>query len=211
VSQAKRGPAARLQGCAMTADLTERASPVRYAYKASLIGSPHQFELTADGLCWRLAGRADVWRYGDISAVRLSYRPVSMQARRFRADITHFSGARLAILSTSWQTAALIASQDFEYRSFIRELHARMAETGSKGALSGGLGRNSYAIGLTLVALFAVGMAGLFVRALVTGELAGAGFIAGFTALFGWQVGGFIRRNRPVAYSFDCIPAALLP
>jgi len=34
----------------MTADLLEQASPVRYAYKASLIGSPHRFELTADGL-----------------------------------------------------------------------------------------------------------------------------------------------------------------
>lgn len=104
-----------------------------------------------------------------------------------------------------------MASQDSEYRSFIRELHARMAETGSKGVLTGGLGRNTYAIGLTLVALIAVGMAGLFVRALLTKELAGAVFLAGFTALFGWQVGGFIRRNRPVAYGFDHIPEALLP
>jgi hypothetical protein len=195
----------------MTADLLEQASPVRYAYKASLIGSPHRFELTADGLSWRLAGRADVWRYGDISAVRLSYRPVSMQARRFRADISHRSGARLAIISTSWQTAALMAPQDSEYRCFIRELHARMAESGSNCALTGGLGRNSYAIGLTLVALLAVGMAGLLCRALLSGELAGAAFLATFTALFGWQVGGFIRRNRPVAYSSDHIPEALLP
>jgi hypothetical protein len=205
------GFATKLQDHAMTADLLARASPVRYAYKASLIGSAHQFELTADGLCWRRGGRADVWRYGDISAVRLSYRPVSMQARRFRADVSHVGGARLAIISTSWQTAALMASQDSEYRSFISELHARMADTGSKGVLTGGLGRNTYAIGLTLVALFAVGMAGLFVRALLTEELAGAVFLAGFTALFGWQVGGFIRRNRPVAYSFDHIPEALLP
>jgi len=195
----------------MTADLLEQASPVRYAYKASLIGSPHRFELTADGLSWRLAGRADVWRYGDISAVRLSYRPVSMQARRFRADISHRSGARLAIISTSWQTAALMAPQDSEYRRFIRELHARMAASGSNCALTGGLGRNSYAIGLTLVALLGVGMAGLLFRALVSGELAGAAFLATFTVLFGWQVGGFIRRNRPVAYSSDHIPEALLP
>jgi len=162
-------------------------------------------------LSWRLAGRADVWRYGDISAVRLSYRPVSMQARRFRADISHRSGARLAIISTSWQTAALMAPQDSEYRCFIRELHARMAESGSNCALTGGLGRNSYAIGLTLVALLAVGMAGLLFRALLSGELAGAAFLATFTVLFGWQVGGFIRRNRPVAYSSDHIPEALLP
>jgi hypothetical protein len=36
-------------------------------------------------------------------------------------------------------------------------------------------------------------------------------FIAGFAALFAWQVGGFIRRNRPRIYTFDHLPKALLP
>jgi hypothetical protein len=36
-------------------------------------------------------------------------------------------------------------------------------------------------------------------------------FLVGFTALFGWQVGGFLRRNRPLTYSFAHIPEALLP
>ena len=196
---------------AMTADLLERADTIRYAYRASLIGSAHQFELTPDGLSWHVAGRADLWRYNDISAVRLSYRPVSMQAHRFRADVSHISGARLAIVSTSWQTAALMAPQDGEYRAFIMELHARMARAGSEAALTGGLGRNIYAIGLMFVALLAVGMTTLFVRALLTGEFAGALFLLGFAGLFGWQVGGFIRRNKPVTYTFADIPDALLP
>ena len=195
----------------MTIDLREPAVAVSYAYKASLIGAAHQFELTANGLSWRVAGRADVWRYSDISAIRLSYRPVSMQARRFRADISHVSGARLSILSTSWQTAALMAPQDDSYRAFIVELHARMARVGSNAALSGGLGRNIYALAVTLVALLAVGMAALLVRALLTGEFSGALFLLGFAALFGWQVGGFLRSNHPVTYNFAAIPAALLP
>jgi len=45
----------------------------------------------------------------------------------------------------------------------------------------------------------------------VTGEYAGALFFIGFAALFGWQIGGFVRRNRPVVYSWDGLPAALLP
>ena len=44
----------------MTISLLEQAPAIRYAYKASLIGAAHQFELTADGLSWRVAGRADV-------------------------------------------------------------------------------------------------------------------------------------------------------
>ncbi len=91
----------------------------RYAYKASLIGAAHQFELTEQGLSWRVAGRSGMWPYADIATVSLSYRPVSMQSRRFRADIGNADGARIVILSTSWQTAALMAPQDRDYRAFI--------------------------------------------------------------------------------------------
>jgi hypothetical protein len=184
---------------------------VSYAYKASLIGGANHFELTADGLAWRLAGRSGMWRYADISAIRLSYRPVSMQAYRFRADIANTSGARLAIMSTSWQTAALMARQDKEYRVFITELHRQIASAGGRAVLTGGLGSTVYAIGVTLVVLLALAMAALLVRALAIGEFAGALFLIGLAALFGWQVGGFIRRNRPLAYTFAQIPDALLP
>ena len=195
----------------MTISLLEQAPAIRYAYKASLIGAAHQFELTADGLSWRVAGRADVWRYADITAIRLSYRPVSMQAHRFRADIAHASKARLPIISTSWQTAALMAPQDNDYRAFITELHKRMAGAGSRAVLTGGLRPNVYALAVTLVALLALAVGGLLVRALATGEFAGALFLVGFAALFGWQVGGFLRRNRPLPYTFAHIPDALLP
>ena len=190
----------------------ETAAPAtRYAYKASLIGSAHRFELTDEGLAWHVAGRSGLWRYAEIAAIRLSYRPVSMQWRRFRADIHHANGARIVIFSTTRQTAALMTPQDRDYRAFIVQLHQRMAEAGSKANLSGGLGANTYAAALVLLALLGIAMAGLFVRAVATDEFAGALFIVGFTALFGWQIGGFVRRNRPLLYSFDHLPEALLP
>jgi hypothetical protein len=193
------------------ANLPEAAPARCYAYKASLIGAAQQFELTETGLSWRFAGRSGVWPYADIAAIRLSYRPVSMQSHRFRADIAHVSGARLAILSTSWQTAALMAPQDDDYRAFIVELHERMARAGSSAGLSGGLAPNTYAIAVAFVALLAIAMAALLIRSLATGEFAGALFLVGFTALFGWQVGGFLRRNQPLSYGFGHIPQALLP
>jgi hypothetical protein len=190
----------------------EPAAPLtRYAYKASLIGAAHQFGLTEQGLWFRFAGRSGVWPYSEIAAIRLSYRPVSMQSHRFRADIHHSSGARIAILSTTWQTAALMAPQDSDYRAFIVQLHERLARAGSRAALSGGLGANTYAAALALLALLGIAMAGLLLRAVATGEFAGALFIIGFAALFAWQVGGFVRRNRPLLYSFDHLPEALLP
>jgi hypothetical protein len=189
----------------------QTTSGVHYAFKPSLMGAAHQFELTDDGLSWRLAGRSGLWPYTDITAIQLSYRPMTMQAQRFRADIHHVSGARITVVSTSRQTVALMAPQDDFYRPFIRGLHARMAQAGSKAVLRGGLGPNLYAAGMTLVTLLGIGMAGLFVRALWTGEFSGALFLLAFAALFGWQIGGFLRRNKPLAYAFADVPARLLP
>lgn len=189
-----------------------RGAPVTsYAYKASLIGSAHRFELTDEGLSWHIAGRSGVWRYDEISAVRLSFRPVSMQQHRFRADVSRASGGRIAILSTSWQTAALMAPQDRGFRDFLVELHARMAKAGSRAELTAGLGRKTYAVVLAFLAMLAVAMTGLLIRALMIGEFAGVLFILGFAALFAWQVGGFVRRNQPRNYSFDRLPRSLLP
>jgi hypothetical protein len=192
--------------------ISEQGAPAaRYAYKASLVGAAHQFELTEQGLSWRIAGRSGVWPYADISTIRLSYRPVSMQSRRFRADIEKADGARIAILSTSWQTAALMAAQDQDYRAFITQLHARMARAGSRALLVGGLKPRVHAAAIICVTLVAAAMAGLFLRSIATGEWAGALFLVGFAALFAWQVGGFVTRNRPLAYTFDRLPKALLP
>ena len=186
-------------------------SAVSYAYKASLIGSAHRFELTEEGLSWHIAGRSGLWRYDEISAIRLSFRPVSMQQHRFRADISRVGGGRIAILSTSWQTAALMAPQDSGFRDFLVELHARLAKAGSRAELTAGLGVKTYVAVLAFLALLAVAMTGLLIRALLIGEFAGVLFILGFAALFAWQVGGFVRRNQPQSYSFDRVPRSLLP
>ncbi|MES2195860.1 MAG: hypothetical protein V4517_15695 [Pseudomonadota bacterium] len=195
----------------MTSDPLSEPAVTHYAYKASLIGSAHQFELTDEGLSWQVGGKSGVWPYADIAELRLSYRPVSMQSRRFRCDIARKDGQRMAILSTSWQTVALMAPQDREYRGFITQLHERMKWAGSSAALIGGLKPGLYVAGSVVVALVAISILGLLLRALAIGEFAGALFLVGFAALFGWQIGGFLLRNRPQSYTFDHLPRALLP
>jgi hypothetical protein len=196
----------------MTTDLpNQTATDVRYAYKASLIGAAHQFELTDDGVSWQVGGKSAVWAYADIAAIRLSYRPVSMQSRRFRADVESADRQKIVILSTSWQTVALMAPQDREYRAFVTQLHRRMKEAGSRAALIGGVGPKTYAAGIVMLALVGIAISGLLIRAVATGEFSGALFLVGFAALFAWQIGGFMARNRPRAYTFDHLPEALLP
>jgi hypothetical protein len=182
-----------------------------YVYKASLIGSAHRFELTEDGLSWHVGGRSGLWPYADIAAVRLSYRPISMQPRRFRCDIDRAGGGRIVLLSTTWTTVTLMAPQDRDYRAFITQLHRRLKEAGSTAELVGGLRPVLYHAAVALLAMVAVAIGGLLIRALSTGEWAGALFLIGFAALFWWQIGGFVRRNRPQRYTFDALPGELLP
>ena len=194
-----------------TALPTDTAAHPSYAYKASLMGAAHRFELTDDGLSWRIGRASATWPYADIQAVRLSYRPVAMQSRRFRADIERAGGGHIAILSISWQTASLMTTQDRDYRAFITQLHRRLAQAGSKAELAAGLRPRSYAAAMVLLVLVVAAIAALLVRAIATAEFAGALFLAGFAALFARQVGGFVSRNRPRTYSADDLPKALLP
>ncbi|WP_065752576.1 hypothetical protein [Bradyrhizobium paxllaeri] len=189
----------------------EGARTLSYAYKASLVSSAQQFELTDAGLSWRIGSRSGVWPYAEIASVRLSYRPMSMQARRFRADIKRTGGGKIAIVSTSWQTVTLMTPQDQGYRAFITELHRRMKAAGSKASLLGGIGTMTYATAVVMLALLATAMVGLLVRALATSEFTGALFLVGIAIWFAWTIGGFIKRNRPRRYTFDELPETLLP
>ena len=54
-----------------------------------------------------------------------------------------------------------------------------------------------------MLALLAIAMVGLLVRALATFEFTGALFLVGMAVWFAWTIGGFIKRNRPRSYSFD--------
>ncbi len=179
-----------------------------YAYKASLAGQAHRFELQDDGLMWSMFGGSGVWLYNTIAVIALSYRPNAMQPHRFRADIKNTDGKRIKIYSTSWQTAALMLRQDLAYRSFITELHSRITPA---TVLTGGVSRAAYVGGICIVAFVLASLTGLAIRGIVIGQFAGVLFLIGFGALFTWKVGGFFRRNRPRTYAADNLPEELLP
>jgi hypothetical protein len=143
----------------------EAAAPGHtYAYKASLIGAAHRYELTDEGLLWRTGRRSGVWAYADIVAIRLSYRPMGM-----------------------------------------------LAAEGSMAKLNSGLRPGIYTMIVAALAFVGLAMTALLLRALFTGEFAGVVFIIGFAMFFGWQISGFIRRNKPRNYAFDSVPDELLP
>lgn len=182
-----------------------------YIFKPSLAGAVRRFDLTDEGLAWQVGSRRGVWPYRSIAMVRLSYRPVSMQPRQFRADIVHDSGQRQIVLSTTWKGFALVETQDDAYRDFIRALHRRLEAAGGRAVFHGGLRPMAYALAAVVLAVVALAMTALTARALAAGTIAGALFLIALGGLFVWQIGGFMCRNKPCRYAAGDPPHRLLP
>lgn len=189
----------------------ESTKSLRYAYKASVAGSPHLFELTPQGLSFQTGFRSGVWRYGDIARIRLSYRPVSMLRHRFLAEIRHNDGKTLKVVSATWSGIVTMAPQDDAYRAFIVELHRRVASERADVVCVAGQQPFAFWLGVAAFAAILLAIAALCVRALLTGEYTGALFMVGFAAWSNWYVGGILLRNKPGRYEAGSLPKQLMP
>src|SRR5262245_3267024 len=109
----------------MTDEQTASAPDLTYAYKPSLLGAAWEFRLRPDALEWQAGCHAGAISYDRIARVRLSFRPVSMQTRRFVTEIWPATGGRLSIPSTSWRNLVEQTRQDQAYGAFVRALHRR--------------------------------------------------------------------------------------
>jgi hypothetical protein len=190
---------------------TEPPDEIVYTYKPSLAGSAHAFRLTEEGLSFQAGFRAAMWRYCDIASVRLTYRPVSMLAHRFRADITNRQGQRLRVVSASWSGIVTLAPQNEGYCGFILALHAALVRNGARASFIAGLNPVVFTVGIFMTGVLAVAMLGLLIRAMAIGNYVAALFLVGFAGWYGWHIGGWLLRNKPRAYAPDDIPPGLLP
>jgi len=147
-------------------------------YKASLIGSAQSVSNWTDaGLSWRIAGRSGrVELRGYLRRETVLSPGVDAAAavsRRYRQR----QRGRIAILSTTWQTATLVARRDISIATSSSNCIAGCRVAGSRAVLVGGLGPKTYIAALALLAVLAVAMAGAVVCArLLTSEWSGALF-----------------------------------
>jgi hypothetical protein len=182
-----------------------------YSYKPSLMGAPWELRLRPDALEWQTGRHEGRVPYGRITRVRLSFRPITMQTRRFLTEIWSVGAPRLPIASTSWRSVVEQGAQDEAYGAFIRELHRRIAAADAQIAFDAGSPPLLYWPGLAIFAVGTLGLAALTVRALMVDAYAGAAFVAAFLGLFLWQSGNYFWRNRPGTYRPEALPKALVP
>jgi hypothetical protein len=194
----------------MEADSPDHADPA-YSHKPSLTGAAWEFRLRDDALDWGVGFREGRIPYRSIRRVRLSFRPVTMQMRRFVTEVWSTDGPKLTIASTSWRSLLEQEAKDDAYGAFIRELHRRLAAAKVPATFERGSPAVLYWPGLVIFAGAGLGLAALTARALQEQALAAAVVIGGFFALFLWQSGNYFRRNRPGRYRPDALPDDLVP
>jgi hypothetical protein len=195
------------------ADMMERdeeGNPA-YAFKASLAGGMRRFTLKPDALHWQVGNRGGSARYDRIRAVRLSYRPVTMQSHRFVAEIWPVGQSKIQIVSVSWRSMMEQQRLDAAYAAFLAELHRRIATARGNTQLSAGLPLVIYWIGVTVFTAVLLATAALVVRAAQTAQWTATVFVALFLAVFTYQIGQYFYRNQPRRYPSGQIPAAVMP
>jgi len=182
-----------------------------YAYKPSLMGAPWFLRLTPEHLVWAIGRRSGELAYRDIASIRMSFRPVTMQARRYLTEISGAGAPKIVISSASWKSLVEQGQQSNAYSDFVAGLHARVAAAGGRPRCESGLHQLLYWPGAVVFVGVLLALAALIVRALQQGSYSGFFFVAGFMALFAWQLGRFFKLNRPTRYETGAPPQALLP
>jgi hypothetical protein len=192
------------------ADDTTPSDPA-YAFKPSLMGAMSEFVLRSDALEWSIGRRSGRISYDRIGAVRLSYRPVTMQSYRFVTEIWSPGNPKIQIASVSWRSMMEQQRLDAPYADFITQLHRRIAAAGGQAQFTSGVPVLTHWVGVAVFGAVMVAMAVMIVRAMQAGQWSGAAIIGLFVAVFAYQIGNYLRRNRPGRYRADAIPPAVLP
>jgi hypothetical protein len=190
---------------------TDRDGNPTYAFKPSLMGALCRLTLQPDALGWELGRRSGRIRYESIKAVRLSYRPVTMQSHRFITEVWSPDSPKIQIVSSSWRSIMEQERLDRAYSAFIAELHRRLAAAGTTTQFSTGLPVATYGVGIVLFAAVLGAVAIMAARTALAAEWTAAAVVGAFFLVFVYQLGTYFWRNRPGRYRPDAIPAGVLP
>ena len=191
-------------------DQDEAADPT-YAYKPKLIGAIAQLTLRRDAIEWELGGRSGRLRYDRVRAVRVSYRPVTMQSQRFVTEIWGDGNPKIQIVSVSWRSLAEQQRQDAPYVAFVTELHRRIAAADATVQFTAGLPFLLFWAGVVIVGLALAAALLMFARTTTFDQWQGNAFIAALFAILTYQFVRFFHRNRPLRYGADAIPPGAMP
>ncbi|MDO8533781.1 MAG: hypothetical protein Q7S17_03450 [Xanthobacteraceae bacterium] len=182
-----------------------------YRFRRRMIGAEIELSLAPGVLVWRGGSREVAMPLSGIKRVRLGLRPSGLMSRRCIAEVWPATGGRIEISSTTMRGLLDVQDNGPAYRAFVVELHRRIAAAHADCRFEAGFPPWRWWPAAAIGALTLAGCIYVTIYALLAGHFGAGLALAGFTALFVWQSGVVVVRNRPRRYSPDAIPRDLLP
>ena len=192
-------------------DAPAREEAFVYRYRPRLFGGESALSLAPDALEWQTGMRAGRLAYGDIKRVRVSFRPSNLMTKRCVCEIWPRSGGRLSVSSSSARSLLDSTDHSPEFRAFVTALVCKVGGAGGAPRLEAGMAAWRWWPMMIITIAVLGGAFVLGLRGFATGETVFGLAVLGLSALFGWQMGSLIARNRPRTFSPDAIPPSVLP
>lgn len=187
--------------------------PTRYTHTYHALRKARSYRLTDDALTWEDEGEDGVKSlpYSGIKEVRLAYRPSRVQRNRYLAHIVPKSGKRIDISNSSFHGFGNFTEHNEEYAAFLRELHRRLAESGTDAVFHKGSSLLGYIGNLLLTGWIALMLVLAFFLLMATGIVWVAVIKLAIIAFFIPTLIRFIVRAKPKRYDPREIPGDALP
>ena len=161
---------------------------------------------------WQIGRRSGRLRYDRVRAVRLSYRPVTMQSHRFITEIWSTDNPKIQIVSVSWRSIMEQERLDKAYAAFVTELHRRVAAAGATAqVLDRPAGRDLLDRRRHVQRRYARDRRACSCARCSSVQWAATAVVGIFFLVFAYQLGNYFYRNRPGRYRADAIPDGVLP
>jgi len=182
-----------------------------YVHNPRPVGLPVAFAIKGRKLVVDRMGQATEIPLAEIAEMRVSYEPRSFAQNQLRTRLRLASGLSITLSSVSFRSVVFADRQDAEYGAFVRTLAKAIAKANPDARFNAG---RPYLLWLAMSGSAALLMGAIvlfIVYALSAGETIAAALGAFIAGLGIWQLEPLIRLNRPMPFSPENPPAALVP
>lgn len=182
-----------------------------YAYHPRLGGAGVHLVLGLQNLEWSVGPREGRLRLADVVRVHLSFEPAKFATSSYEMRVESRDGTRVKLSSTSRVSLTHVQDQGADYAAFVRAFHERLVAQGAKADYRGGYGAWRWGLMTGLGTLVVLGLIGIVVFTLLSGQWTLALVLGVFALVIAWPAAEALWRNQPLRYTPEALPGRLLP
>jgi hypothetical protein len=176
-----------------------------------MVGAEEALRLTPDTLEWEAGSLKRKILYGDVTRVRVSYRPANISFRRYLTEIWTRHDGKLSIISVSARGPFNFEDRAEFYSPFVVEFARRVEKSQPGFQLEAGMPPWRWWLAIVFAAATFFAVLYVAAQSLSMRSTSLTLIMLAFGALFIWQAGTMLLRNQPRRCEVDSIPSGVLP